>query len=173
MEALGRLFDISLGIITGTDLSGGFTGKRICMENYGGIACVLVASAVGTTDDPVPSIQQHTAYTGGTSADLATMDTIYRKSETLLDGDEAWTKTTQTAATIMTAVAGEAEKQNIYYWEVEASDLADTYTHISVNYAALGTDAKLGVLLYIPYDLKVQRTPANMPNPLNPGAANA
>lgn len=170
--ALGRLFDLSLGIITGTDLSSGFTGKRISMQNYGGIACVLVASAVGTTDDPVPSIQQHTAYTGGTSSDLVKMATIYRKSETTLDGDEAWTKTTQTAATIMTAVAGEAEKENLYYWEIFDDELSDGYTHISVNYAALSNDAKLGVLLYIPFDLKTQRTPANMPNPLHPGAAN-
>lgn len=172
MDALGRLFDLSICVIP-FDVSAGFTGKRISMENYGGIGVLYVASAVGTTDDPVPSIQEHTAYTGGTSAALAVMDTIYRKSETALDGDEAWTKTTQTAAAIMTAVAGEAEKQNIYYFEVMATDLSPTYTHISVNHAALGTDAKLATVIYIPFDLKVQRTPANMPNPLNPGAANA
>lgn len=171
--ALGRLFDVSLGIISGTDQSSGFTGKRISLQNYGGVGIVYVASAVGTTDDPVPSIQEHTAYTGGTSQGLAVMDTIFTKSETLLDGDEAWTKVTQTAAAIMTAVAGEAEKQNIYYFEIFDDQLSDGYTHISVNMAALGTDAKLTCLLYIPFDLKTQRAPANMPNPLRPGVANA
>lgn len=171
MEALGRLFDISNGFI-GMDISAGVTGKRVSLENYGGVTIVINSSAVGTTDDLVPSLQQHTAYTGGTSADLSVMDKIYRKSETALDGDEAWVKTTQTAAAIMTAVAGEAEKDNIYVIEIEAADLAAGYTHISVNHAALGTDAKLTSCLYILRDLKVQRTPANMPNPLNPGAAN-
>ena len=170
--ALGRLFDLSLCVIP-FDVSAGFTGKRISMQNYGGVGFLYVASAVGTTDDPAPSIQQHTAYTGGTSADLVKMVNIYRKSETLLDGDEAWTKTTQAAATIMTVVAAEAEKQQIYYWEIFDDQLTDGYTHISCNHAALGTDAKLATVIYVPFDLKVQRAPANMPNPLNPGAANA
>ena len=146
---------------------------RVSLENYGGVTVVYFASAAGTTDDPVPSLQQHTAYTGGTTDDLSIMDKIYRKSETALDGDEAWTATTQTAAAIMTAVVAEAEKQNIYVIEIDADQLSDGYTHISVNHADLGDDAKLGCCLYILRDLKVQRTPANMPNPLRPGAANA
>jgi len=113
MDALGRLFDISCAWVPVALNGATNTGKRVCLKNYAGCTIVLFMTAVGTTDDPVPSLQQHTAYAGGTSADLAVIDTIYRKSETLLDGDEAWTKTTQTAAAIMTAVAGEAEKQNI------------------------------------------------------------
>lgn len=172
-DALGRLFDISCGFATVDLATAGGTGKRISMQNYGGVTFVLSLSAAGTTDDPTPKLQQHTAYTGGTTADIEIMDTIYRKSETTLDGDEAWTKTTQTAATIMTAVAGEAEKQNIYVIEVEADQLSDGYTHISLDYPDLGSDAKLGTCIAILRDLKVQRAPANMPNPLNPGAANA
>ena len=172
MDALGRLFDISVGWAP-TSMHATLTGNRVCLANYGGCTIVFFAQATGTTDDPAPSLQQHTAYTGGTSAPLPIMDTIYRKSETTLDGDEAWTKTTQTAATIMTVVAGEAECQNLYVIEVDADQLTDGYTHISVNHADLGTDAKQCCVLYILRDLKVQRTPANMPNALHPGAANA
>lgn len=172
MDALGRLFDISVGWMP-TSMAATLTGKRVSLQNYGGVTILFLATAVGTTDDPVPSLQQHTAYTGGTSADLSVMATIYRKSETALDGDEAWVKTTQTEAAIMTAVAAEAEKQQLYVFEVDAAMLTDGYTHISMNHANLGTDAKVCAVLYILRDLKVQRTPANMPNPLNPGAANA
>ena len=172
MEALGRLFDISVGWMP-TSMHAALTGKRVCLKNYGGVTILFLATAVGTTDDPAPSLQQHTAYTGGTPADLAVMATIYRKSETALDGDEAWVKTTQTAAAIMTAVAGEAEKQQLYVFEVDAAQLTDGYSWISVNHADLGTDAKVCAVLYILRDLLVQRTPANMPNPLRPGVANA
>lgn len=171
-DALGRLFDVSIGFVPVNLATAGGAARRISLANYGGVTFVFVASAVGTTDDPTPKLQQYTAYTGGTTADLAIMDVIYRKSETLLDGDEAWTKTTQTAATIMTAVAGEAEKENIYVIEVEADQLSDGYTHVSLELPDIGSDAKLGTCIALLRDLKVQRTPANMPNPLNPGAAN-
>ena len=42
-----------------------------------------------------------------------------------------------------------------------------------MNHAQNGTDAKVCAALYILHDLLVQRTPANMPNPLRPGVANA
>lgn len=172
-EGLGRLFDIGTAFAP-VDLStAGFTGKRISLQNAGGCTIVLFYGAGTDGDDPVPSLQQHTAYTGGTSADLAVLDTVYRKAETLLDNDESWVKTTQTAAAIMTAVADDAQKQKIYVIEVEADQLSDTYTHISVNQADLSNNAQLAAGLYILRDLKVQRTPANLGNLLNPGAANA
>ena len=124
-------------------------------------------------DDPVPSLQQHTAYTGGTSSDLVEIATIYRKSETLLDNDESWVETTQTAAALMTAVADDAQKQKIYVIHVPSASLADGYTHISVNQADLSNNAQLAAFLYLKVGLQSQRKPSNMPNLLRPGAANA
>ena len=170
---LGRLYDLSAALVPVDLATAGATGTRVSLQNYGGVDIVLFYAAGTDGDDPVPSLQQHTAYTGGTTASLATMDTIYRKAETTLDGDEAWVKTTQTAAAIMTAVADDAQKQKIYVIPVEAEDLDDGYTHISVNQADLSNNAQLCGILYLLRDLKVQRTPANMPNPLRPGAANA
>ena len=173
MLGLGRLYDVGLALAP-VDLStAGATGKRISMQGCGGIDLLLVYGAGTDGDDPVPSLQQHTAYTGGTSADLAVMDTIYRKAETLLDNDEAWVKTTQTAATIMTAVADDAQKQKIYVIHVPAASLSDGYTHVSVNQADLSNNAQLAAFVYLRVDLSSQRTPANLPNLLRPGAANA
>ncbi len=173
MLGLGRLYDIGLALAP-VDLStAGATGKRISMQGCGGIDIVLVYGAGTDGDDPVPSLQQHTAYTGGTSANLAVMDSIFRKAETLLDNDETWAETTQTAATIMTAVADDAQKQKIYVIHVPATALADGYSHISVNQADLSNNAQLAAFLYLRVDLASQRHPTRLPNLLNPGAANA
>lgn len=172
MDALGRIFDIGLALAPVDLGTAGATGKRISLRDAGGCTIVFIYGAGTDGDDPVPSLQQHTASTGGTSADLSIMDTIYRKAETTLDNDEAWVKTTQTAAALMTAVADDAQKQKIYVIEVEADQLTDGYTHISVNQADLSNNAQLAAAIYILRDLRVQRTPANLGNLLNPGAAN-
>lgn len=173
MLGLGKDYDIGIGLAPVDLATAGATGKRISMFDCSGIDIVMIFAAGTDGDDPVPSLQQHTAYTGGTSADLAVIDTIYRKSETLLDNDETWTKTTQTAAAIMTAVADTAQKENIYLIHVDASSLADDYTHISVNMADLNNNAHLAAFIYLKVGLQSQRTPANLPNLLNPGATNA
>jgi hypothetical protein len=173
MLGLGRLYDIGLALAP-VDLStAGATGKRISLTDCGGVDIVLVYGAGTDGDDPVPSLQQHTAYTGGTTASLATLTTIYRKAETLLDNDETWSETTQAAAAIMTAVADDAQKQKIYVIHVPASSLADGYTHISVNQADLSNNAQLAAFLYLKVDLQSQRDPSLLPNLLRPGAANA
>jgi len=173
MLGLGRLYDIGLALAP-VDLStAGAVGKRISMLGCSGIDCVLIYAAGTDGDDPVPSLTQYTAYTGGSSATLAIMSTIYRKAETLLDNDESWVKTTQTAAAIMTAVADDAQKQKIYVIHVPASSLTDGYTHITVDQADLSNNAQLAAMIYLKVDLAVQRTPANLGNLLVPGTANA
>lgn len=173
MLGLGRVYDIGCAVAPVDLATAGFTGKRVAMKNCSGID-IFIAYGAGTDgDDPVPALEEHTASTGGTTRDLAIMDTIYRKAETLLDNDEAWVKTTQTAAAIMTAVADDAQKQKLYVIHVPASALSDDCAWISVKHADLSNNAQLVAVFYIMVDLKVQRTPANMPSMLNPGAANA
>jgi hypothetical protein len=173
MLGLGRLYDIGLALAPVDLATAGATGKRISMHDCGGIDVVLIYAAGTDGDDPVPALEQYTAYTGGTTADLAVIDTIYRKAETLLDNDESWVKTTQTAAAIMTAVADDAQKQKIYVIHVPAPALADGFTHIGVKQADLSNNAQLAAFIYLKVDLHVMRTPANLPNLLRPGAANA
>ena len=173
MLGLAKDYDIGLAFAPVDLATAGFTGKLISMYDCSGIDIVLVYGAGTDGDDPVPSLQQHTAYTGGTASDLAIMDTIYRKAETLLDNDESWVTTTQTAAAIMTAVADDAQKQKIYVIHVPAAALADGNTHVSVNQADLSNNAQLAAGLYFKVGLQSQRTPPNMPNLLRPAAANA
>lgn len=173
MLGLGKDYDIGLAFAPVDLATAGFTGKRISMHDCSGIDIVLIYAAGTDGDDPVPSLQQHTAASSGTTADLTTMSVIYRKAETALDNDESWTKTTQTAAAIMTAVADDAQKQKIYVIHVAATSLSDGYGWISVNQADLSNNAQLAAGIYLKVGLNVQRTPANLGNLLSPGSANA
>lgn len=173
MLGLGKDYDIGLAFAPVDLATAGATGKRISLFDCQGVDIVLVYGAGTDGDDPVPSLQQHTAYTGGTSSNLAIMTTIYRKAETALDNDEIWTETTQTAATIMTAVADDAQKQKIYVIHVPAASLSAGYTHVSVNQADLSNNAQLACGLYLKVGLQSQRDPQLLPNLLRPGAANA
>jgi hypothetical protein len=167
VEALGRLFDVTPAVIP-VDLSGGAqTGLRIHMKNYDGVAFVYLATAGTAGEDVDLDVQEHTASTAGTSQDLDTVTTWYSKRETTLDGDEAWVKSTQTAASEVDLGADEGEAQVIAVVEVQASELSDGFEWVSINTTdSGGTSGKLGCVLAILYDLKVQRAPANMPVPL-------
>lgn len=171
---LGRLFDIGTGVAV-VDLNGaGNTGKRISMENAGGITFVIFCATGTAGSDLAVDLRQHTAYTGGTSADLDIITSYYSKQELALDNDEAWTEATQTAASEITDCGGlgtSGELQNLVIIEVTRDQLADGYTHLSLDVPQPGA-AKYGGVLYILWDLNVQRKPSNMPNLLNPGAAN-
>lgn len=180
MKALGRLFDVGLGVApVDIDTANAATGKRISMSGHSGLT-VLVATGVGGAEDLVLDVQQHTAYTGGTSNDMDSANgaigitEYYIKAETALDNDESWVRVTQSEAseiTIVGATYGAMQKLIAFY--IGADQLADDYTHVSVNAAITTATAQLFTLLYLPHDLLSQRAPANLPNLLRPGAANA
>lgn len=175
MESLGRLIDIGTGWVP-VDAQTAQTGKRISMSRSQGCTIVVFKAAGTAGDDHSYDLQQHTAYTGGTTADLDIVDHYYLKQETVLDNDESWSKVTQTAASEITDAGGagtSAEQQQILVIEVDGSELSDGYTHISLNSGGEGSNAQLSACLYLLHDLNVQRAPANLPNLLNPGAANA
>lgn len=182
MEALGRLFDIGTGWVpVDLDTANGATGKRISLVGARAITFV-VNLAVGATDDVVLDVQQHTAYTSGTSNDLDSaavtdstgVDHWYIKSEATLDNDEAWVKVTQAAASEVTLVgATYGDKQNIVVIEVDARQLGAGYTHVSLNCATTTGAAHLGSCTYFVHELRYQRKPTSLPNLLRPGVANA
>jgi hypothetical protein len=96
------------------------------------------------------------------------------KAETALDNDESWVEVTQSAAsecTVVGATYGTQQKLVAIY--VGADQLAAGYTHISVNVACTTATSQLLAVLYLKHDLVVQRKAVNLPNLLNPGAANA
>jgi hypothetical protein len=170
---LGKSFDIGLGAIPQAFTGSGITGLVQNMSNCEGVLVIVVKNANGTTDDLAIDLQEVNG-AGGTPRDLDIITDYWVKSETALDNDEAWLKTTQTAASEITAIAGTAEKEMIVAFAVRSQDLSDGYTHIAVNVPDLGnTDTELGTVLYIPYGLKVQRAPVSLPSNKTPGTANA
>lgn len=182
MEALGRLYDFGTGWApVDIDTANGATGKRISMSGAAGIT-FLVLCGVGGSEDLTLDVQQHTAYTGGTSADLdstavatSTGPTYYYiKAETALDNDEAWVKVTQSEASECVVVgATYGTQQKVVAIEVLASQLGDGYSHVSLNAAITTSTSQLGSCTYVLHDLAAQRKPTNLPNLLRPGAANA
>jgi hypothetical protein len=174
MEALGRLFDIGLGWApVDMDTADAATGKRLSMANAGGVTFV-VATGTGGANDIVFDVNQHTAYTGGTTADLDSVVHWYIKAETALDNDESWVEVTQSAASECTVVgATYGAQQKLVAIEVDAAQLSDGYGWVSLNMAMTSSTSQLGVCLYILHDLHIQRKPTLLGNLLNPGAANA
>lgn len=189
MHGLGRLFDIGLAVApVDIDTANAATGKRISMEGASGVT-VIAVTGVGGAEDLVFDLKQHTAYTGGTSKDLeadtaagvagTTETSFYHiKAETALDNDETWVKvpittgaSTTSEVTVVGATYGTQQKLVAVY--VGAGQLADGYTHFSVDVAITTATSQLLAVLYLRHDLAVQRVPTNLPNLLNPGAANA
>lgn len=181
-EALGRLFDIGTGWVpVDLDTANGATGKRLALSQARGVTFVVFL-AVGATDDVVLNVRQHTAYTGGTSADLddtgvdgsTGVTHFYIKSEAVLDNDEAWTKVTQTEGSQITLTgATYGDKQNIVVIEVSAAQLATGYTHVSLDASTTTAAAHLGACLYFVHELRYQRAPQRLFNLLRPSAVNA
>lgn len=182
MEGLGRLFDIGLAVApVDINTSDAATGKRIDMSHATGVTIVAVTLA-GAADDLVFDMQQHTASVSGTTKDLdatgltgtSGVDHYYIKAETALDNDETWVKVTQTEAsevTVVGATYGAMQKLVAIY--VAADQLAPGYRWLSVDVACTTASSQILAVLYILHDLSRQRGPANLPNLLNAGAANA
>lgn len=165
-EGLGRLFDISVGAVPTDAVAGAITGKRVSLRNAGGCTIVVVTTGASTDITDV-DLQQHTASSGGTTADLDIIDHYYYKSETTLDGDETWTRATQTAASEITNV-GAASEELLLVIEVDGRQLSDGYDYISLDIPDLGTNGtRHCAILYLLRDLAVQRTPANLVAPLS------
>lgn len=161
MDALGRLIDINPGTVPVDLNTAGSTGLRTGLHDCQGVTFVAVLGAAGSgTEDVTFDLQQHTAGSGGSSADLDIVEQYFVKSEATLDGDELWTKVTQAAASEVTlSGATYAATQVIVVIEVDAEKLSDGFTHVSLNVTDPGAVARLGCVLAIRHDLSVQRSP--------------
>jgi hypothetical protein len=169
VEALGKLFDISLGYLNIDLNTSGATGKRVSLKGASGCTIVCIVPATGGTEDLTFDVQQATASTGGTSNDMDSansatgIDHFYIKSGTTLAGTETWTRVTQTAASEVVVVgATYGASQCIVAIEVSASQLADGFSYISVNSPDPGSTARVCSVLYFLHGLEVQRKPANL-----------
>lgn len=164
---LGRLFDISMGINVVDLATGANTGNRVSLKNCDAITVLIVKETSTDTEPLVATLNQHTASTSGQSAVLAKIDTVYKKTEATLDGDETWVKVSQAAGSTFTENAADDTLQAIYAFTVRADQLSDGYAYISVDVADTGTSGTLGTVLYILHDLAVKRAPENLVAPLS------
>ncbi len=168
-RALGRYFDLSM-VTPIVDLDAASAqataAARVHLKNCAGVTFVLM-TGVGTTDDVQCDLQQHTVATGGSPLDLDIITDYFVKEEALLDGDETWTRVSQTPATSeIAARADSAEKQTLWAIEVRADQLADGYEWVSLNVPDLGSAAaQWGGVLAILWELDVQRKPENLADP--------
>jgi len=119
------------------------------------------------TDTFVIDVQEHNAASGGTSQDLDTVDKWYIKHEATLDGDETWTKVTQSAASeISLTGATYAASQVLVAIHIDAAELSDNFEWVSVDIPDAGAGGtRPGCVLYILDDLAVQRAPENLAQP--------
>ncbi|WP_413102222.1 hypothetical protein [Streptomyces sp. Inha503] len=163
MEALGRLVDVCIGAAPVDLSSAAVTGKRVSLKGAGGLTIIVFKGAGTAGDDPTLTLKQHTAASSGTTSNLAIIDHYYLKDAATLAGTEQWTKVTQSAAATIADPGGagtSAEHQQIIAIEVDAAQLSDGYTHVSLDVADVGTNAQLGAVLYLRRDLLAQRAPA-------------
>lgn len=161
---LGRDFDIGAVIMPNALAAAANTGKRIHMRNYGGV-CFVGALNNGTAAEAVTfTVKQATAATGGTSSDLATVTTLYTKSEAEIDGDEPWVRVTQAAGAAITNADWDDALEVIMAVEVHAHDLSDGYEWVSVDIADPGT-AVTGGVIAVMFGLKEQRRPDRLVQP--------
>lgn len=161
MNGLGKIFDISPSTVPVDLNTAGSTGLRVAMKDCETVAFIVSLAAAGSgTEDVTLDLQQHTAGSGGTSADLDVVTDYYIKSEATLDNDEQWTKVTQAAASEVTlAGATYAATQVVVVIEVSAPQLSTGYTHVSLNVTDPGSVARLGSVIAIRHGLAVMRAP--------------
>lgn len=165
-RALGKYFDIAPVLSVGDFSAGARTGNRVHMKNFSVCTFVLYADAGTDGDDIQVDLQEHNAASGGTSQDLDIITAYFKKEETTLDNDETWTRVTQTAASEVAAVAGSAETENLYVFEVRADQLSDGFEWLSMNTPDFGSaGTKFGGILAILSEPFVMRKPENLAAP--------
>ncbi len=170
-NGLGNKYDLGTGFVPVDMASGANTGKRLFMGNCDAVDIVLIKAAGTANDDPVITLQEHTASTGGTSANLAVITKYWVKRETALDNDEQWEEFTQAAAATITDPGGggtSAEEQQIVVFTVSKDQLtAADRKYISASVADTGAaGAQLGTLLYIMHGLDRHASPTSYGKPL-------
>lgn len=164
-NGLGTDYDLSIGVSPVDLATAGGTGKRINMSLVKSVDVVFIKGAGTAADDPTVTLRAHTAATSGTSADLAVVETYYRKQEATLDGDEAWTEVTQAAAATVVGNATSAEEEQIIVIPVDASSMPSDKKYLSLDVTDTGTPAQLGAVLYIIHHHDKKR-PADLRIPL-------
>lgn len=166
MKALGDVLDIGSAFApVDFNTSDAATGHRVFMRDCGNLMFVLFKGAGTAGADPVVTIQEHSASSGGTSQTLVCLNEFYKKEETVLDGDEVWVRTAvdPEAGTANVGLTG-AEQEGIYVFEIQPAQLSAGFKWVSANIAATVANAQLVTGFYILTGLKIKRAPELLKN---------
>ena len=157
---LGSDFDVSVGIAPVNLATAASTGARQLMRGVDYMTVLYVGGASVAAEPPVLTLRQHTAVTGGASANLAVVTEYYTKTEATLDNDEPWVLTTQAAGAVVTGAAAE---QQVIAFRVR-SDAMTAGPYLSVDVADTGAGITcLGTVLYLLGGLSNQNVATALP----------
>jgi hypothetical protein len=165
---LGETYDLSTGLSPVNLATAANTGKRLSMQKVTSVDIVVIKGAGTAAEDPVLTLKQHTAASGGTTTDLAVITQYWLKNEATLDGDETWSLITQAAAATITDPGGagtSAESEQLVVINVRADQMTSGNSHISLDVADTGTNSQLGAVLYILHNTD-RATATALPAPL-------
>jgi hypothetical protein len=157
---LGSDYDVALGISPVNLTTAANTGARQYMGNLDYVTVLFVGGAGAAAEPPVLTAKQHTLSVGGTTADLAVITEFWTKSETTLDNDEQWVRSTQAAGAVVT---GTAQVEQMIAFVLRPTDLAAGNKYVSVNVADVGVAAQLGCVLYVLSGVSPRTVPVGMP----------
>lgn len=163
---LGQI-DVLHNIAPIADLAGqANTGARIHMANYRAVTFVAYMDAVSAgTDTFVIDLQEADAASAGNAQDLDVITEWYHKHEASLDGDEQWTRVTQSAASEVSLTGATFTGEILVVFTVDASQLSDGFEWLFVTIADPGTGGtRPGCVLAIGEPVN-KRAPANWPQP--------
>ena len=164
MYQLGYRFDLG-DVIAPASLTTAVTGKRVMARNAQNVNFLVNVGAAGTgTEDLILKIQQFTAASSGTSANLV-VDHVWVKAATALDGTETWTKVANAATdgTITLVGATYAAKQLLVLVEVNTKDLTDGFDYCGLTMPNTTlANARVGAATAVLADLVTKRSPNNL-----------
>jgi hypothetical protein len=139
MDGLGRVLNVQPAM----------DGVFFNVKNVDGVTFLgYLAGAVGDTY----TLQEARSQAGLGAQNLVAV-AVYHTSTG--NGADVWVRRTQAAAA--TVVTAASAVQNAVVFEVDTAKLSDGYSWLKV------TSTGAGLVIPIPRDLKIQRTPANLP----------
>lgn len=165
---LCRSFDID-PIVIPIDLDNNQSGDQVSMRGCGGIDIVFITGDGAAGRDLTFTLKRHVDMADATgttfpSTTFSSRPYYYKRHDSTVVGVGTWTRSTftDTDGTAIVLDDTEGEDSRLIVVPIEAQDLGDGYSAISVtDIVAGGSGAKLGACLLIRRDLEVQRAPQN------------
>jgi hypothetical protein len=167
---LGRLYDL-VPVVDPIDLDNSQTGEQISLRDHNGVDLIFYTGDGAAGRDLTFTIKRHVDMADATGTTLALgsatalRNFFYKRGDSTAVGDGTWTKGTWFDADGSGIVLDdtEGEDSRLIVVPIEAGDLGDGYSALSVSaVVAGGSGAKLGCCIALLRDSQVRRTPANL-----------